>query len=143
VSYFLYCMATFDRARNGVGAPVKIGIAAEPSKRLSTIQTSCPTRVDIAFQLQCFNSECARILESNVHAALTDKRTNGEWFSISPAEAADVAIKCYDLFLLYGAAKDLMEFDELRSARQKAGIEAVEQALAGIRYIDAWESLAA
>lgn len=71
------------------GHPVKVGIAADVRKRLSGIQTGCPTRLRVYFEIEV---EDARAVERAAHKRLFNHKLSGEWFDCEPAEAVE-AIK--------------------------------------------------
>ena len=72
--------------------PCKVGISQNPSKRVTSIQTSCWRRVDIAEYRYCANSNQARAVEKKVHDTLTADGIlmHGEWFDIRPDKALDI-----------------------------------------------------
>jgi hypothetical protein len=62
----------------------KIGISKSPKGRLNQLQTSHYRRLRIAHQ---FEVDCADLVESFAHRMLSQRRVNGEWFSISEPKA--------------------------------------------------------
>lgn len=70
------------------GGAVKIGIAADPHKRLSQVQTGHPQRLRIEAAIEVADRTEAARIERAVHARLSDKRETGEWFLCRPDEAA-------------------------------------------------------
>lgn len=63
----------------------KIGVTAESvNRRIKGIQTSCPHKLELVCSVLA-DDYIRR--ESELHALLKDKRTSGEWFSLSWAEA--------------------------------------------------------
>ena len=67
--------------------PVKVGISNNVNARLSTIQTSCPMPIDMAYVFECPNKQIARSIERSFHDTQRDKRTHGEWFAFEPVVA--------------------------------------------------------
>lgn len=55
--------------------PIKIGYAADPSKRLASCQSWSPSKLEIV-------AVCPGdiILERNIHGCLADCHSHGEWF---------------------------------------------------------------
>ncbi len=73
-----------------IDGPKKIGIAANPRARLSTLQISSPERLVPNFFAACGYSQ-ARLIEAKAHKLLQENRRSGEWFAIS-ADAAIAAV---------------------------------------------------
>lgn len=71
------------------GHPVKIGIAADVTKRLSTIQTGCPERLKVYLFLGV-KPGTARAIEQECHRRLAAHRQTGEWFAMDRREAVSV-----------------------------------------------------
>jgi hypothetical protein len=69
--------------------PVKIGLAVDVAKRLSQLQTGFPHRLKI-YEAHEVSSDRARSIERSCHMELRDRRLNGEWFDVTPTEAAQV-----------------------------------------------------
>lgn len=63
--------------------PVKIGIAAEPRKRLSQIQIGSP--FEITLKKTAMPRNALRV-EQYLHRVFSEYRMRGEWFDIPPAE---------------------------------------------------------
>ena len=59
------------------GRYVKIGFTDNPKKRISTIQVSVPTKIEMMLLI-----EGGRKLEKELHDRFHKQRTNGEWFLI-------------------------------------------------------------
>lgn len=56
---------------------IKIGIAAEPRKRMAYLQTGCPYQLSM---LRVFIPEDAKQAEAALHSALSRYHVRGEWF---------------------------------------------------------------
>jgi hypothetical protein len=68
----------------------KIGISADPRKRLAGLKTASPYPLAL-FASVCFEGRAqAERAERIIHAALADHRMSGEWFAISAASALEV-----------------------------------------------------
>lgn len=65
---------------------VKIGLAVNPQKRLSSIQSSCPC--DLKLLAVCFGD---REVEQALHRQFAQDRRRGEWFTLSPAIEQHIA----------------------------------------------------
>jgi len=78
---FVYVIAWSD---NG---PSKIGIAADPAKRLKALQTGSPHALSLKHVEPV--GTAASAVEREVHRALTARRLDGgsEWFDLPPADA--------------------------------------------------------
>ena len=74
------------------GGPCKIGMSADPMKRLSSVQTCCAEAVEVWGYCSFPNRDMARRFEGAAHKALADRRLSGEWFDVEP-EAAIMAIE--------------------------------------------------
>lgn len=80
---FLYLM----RAENGL---IKIGIAANPQKRLGEINVGSPIEVVL---LHAFPDVLARTSETEFHRLFASKRVKGEWFSLDDNDIAYIRRK--------------------------------------------------
>lgn len=60
---------------------LKIGIAHNPGRRLSALQTSNPYEIELLWERSI--GEHARRIERSVHLTLATVRIRGEWFRIS------------------------------------------------------------
>lgn len=69
---------------------VKIGVAAEPLKRLAELQTAHARALRL---IATFETEEAMGVERRAHAILGAKRLRGEWFAVTDDEAT-AAIGC-------------------------------------------------
>lgn len=64
--------------------PSKVGIAANPTKRMASLQTGHFQRLFLAGTWGCPDREIARELEAAFHATQRDTRISGEWFDLAP-----------------------------------------------------------
>jgi hypothetical protein len=62
--------------------PIKIGVAENPERRLSTLQGGNPDEIRLEFYLCCADRESAYQVEAHLHRRYAAYRVNGEWFSI-------------------------------------------------------------
>jgi hypothetical protein len=78
---FVYILAWDDKG------PSKIGIAADPKKRLRTLQTGSPHMLHLKHVEPV--GLAASAIEREVHRALAGRRLSGgsEWFDLPPADA--------------------------------------------------------
>lgn len=83
-----YVYVVAKRERDKLVAPVKVGITANPSKRLDQIQTACPFPAGIMCCFACPNREAARSIERAFHDVEDGRNLHGEWFDIEPHHAA-------------------------------------------------------
>lgn len=72
--------------------PVKVGITCAPERRLATIQTGCPFKIEILHLRKCFYREHALEHEESFHRVYREHRLAGEWFDLE----ADLAIEGVD-----------------------------------------------
>lgn len=78
-----------------LGGPRKIGIAADPVKRLVGLQTGSPEPLALEYQATASSSEhawasskkLAFVVECGAHSRLRDRHISGEWFNVSLDEA--------------------------------------------------------
>lgn len=78
-----------------VGHPVvcKIGIAERPQKRFSALQVGSWRELTMAHQFMMPGERIALAVERAVHTALAPRHCRGEWYSVTPDEAADHVIE--------------------------------------------------
>lgn len=75
--------------QSGPGGPVKIGHTVDVEKRLASLQTGCPDKLDVLGVIKCDNG---RAKETELHRRFTDLRINhSEWFRWSPTLADAIA----------------------------------------------------
>lgn len=65
----------------------KIGIANDVAKRLNSIQTSNPFRVDLVASVVV---DVPAELERTLHEAYAEKRTRNEWFELSDLDVCEI-----------------------------------------------------
>lgn len=63
----------------------KIGISVEPKKRLGSLQTGHYRKLRLCRLIEAENAEQ---VEAYAHRLLKDRRSSGEWFSVTEDEAA-------------------------------------------------------
>lgn len=78
---FVYVIGALD-------GPQKIGVAAEPTRRLAMLKVGNPADLVVSSCL-AFSRDLAFEAERYAHWLLRDQRLGGEWFDVSPADAAD------------------------------------------------------
>jgi hypothetical protein len=67
----------------------KIGYTQHPpSKRLSALQTGCPSELILYNSVACFNP---KRLEHHLHECFREKNIRGEWFDLTLDEVNDIA----------------------------------------------------
>jgi hypothetical protein len=69
------------------GGAVKIGIARDPHRRLTTLQTSAPMPLRLAHET--VEEETASHIERQAHRSLSAHRLQGEWFATTASIARD------------------------------------------------------
>lgn len=79
---FLYVIGPLD-------GPQKIGISKNPHSRLRSLQTGHPNKLFLNHSIEV-PKDRVRLLERMIHQDLSHRRTNGEWFDLSPKEAEEL-----------------------------------------------------
>jgi len=68
------------RHRKDCNAPIKIGKAKDPSKRIKTLQTGSAEKLTIIHLVKCRSEMHSRAIESELHARLKRFKKTGEWY---------------------------------------------------------------
>lgn len=79
---FVYLIAS--RKDDAFVTPIKVGISHDVDKRIRSIRTSCPNRIDVVQTFRFPNSSVARLIESMFHNLHRENRRSGEWFDVEP-----------------------------------------------------------
>jgi hypothetical protein len=97
--HYLYVIAAVE---NGVPvAPCKIGITSSLASRLSGIQTGNAKKLEIISFIPIPTRALVHAIEQELHEHLAEHRLVGEWFNISPVDAAIGACTvAHDAFML-------------------------------------------
>jgi hypothetical protein len=69
-------------------APCKIGITSNLTSRLSGIQTGNAKKLEIISAIPIPTRGLVQAIEQELHTHLADYRMVGEWFNVSPVDAA-------------------------------------------------------
>lgn len=91
--------------------PVKLGISANPDRRLSELQTGHAHRLQV-YHCEAVNTDKARLLERLLHRDVGYLRTIGEWFDLTVEHA--IAHVQFTI-IQYGDVEDLREKIRCRS----------------------------
>lgn len=81
--------------------PVKIGIATDPNRRLSELQTANYELLTLLYRLECNSLTDAQQLETVLHRRYAQQRIRGEWFDSDPIniiEDIEMAIGIAQIF---------------------------------------------
>lgn len=81
--------------------PVKIGIATDPNRRLSELQTANYELLTLLYRLECNSLTDAQQLETVLHRRYAQQRIRGEWFDSDPRniiEDIEMAIGIAQIF---------------------------------------------
>lgn len=70
----------FIRSGNGKSAPIKIGIAQNPEKRITELQTGNPNPLLLLCKAPVNSRKQAEFLERELHNYFSYCRMEGEWF---------------------------------------------------------------
>ena len=90
------CSAYIYVIRAGEDGPVKIGVATNPTLRITELQ--CGSWMDLSFvAVAAVITGLARTAENAAHHVAAEHRIRGEWFDLEPLEAVSA--------ILAGAAK--------------------------------------
>lgn len=95
---FLYVICESENASS-----VKIGVSANPDRRVKQLQTGHEAKLSV-FHRETVDSKKAKPLETLVHRALAHKKIRGEWFALSPQDAA---LEIKHAIIRYGDLDDL------------------------------------
>lgn len=71
---------------------LKIGVSADPAKRIGALQTANPQPLVLVYESRPFVRRTAFLIEERAHAILDASRLQSEWFSCS-VEGAIAAIR--------------------------------------------------
>lgn len=75
--FSVYCMVTEDL---GGFSYFKFGISESPTSRMAAVQTGCPMKIVEILFLPGFSRREAQSAEADIHLALAEHRSSGEWF---------------------------------------------------------------
>lgn len=70
-----------------VDSPQKIGISRDPYRRAGEFKTGSHQELVVSFKTPLLRSEAYEV-ERLVHHRLSERRVRGEWFDVTPEEAA-------------------------------------------------------
>ena len=73
----------------GLRGPVKVGVSAEPERRLRALQTASPYPLALAAAFYCPGG-LAELVEQCIRDTERDRALMGEWFDIEPREAVQL-----------------------------------------------------
>ena len=71
-------------------APSKIGVSTNPGTRFGTLQTSCPNQLKLFRTFRLPSRKIALDIEDCFHTTHKTERLQGEWFDVSPHDAAAI-----------------------------------------------------
>jgi hypothetical protein len=80
---------------------VKIGVAENPKKRLSTLACGNPMPLDLVFSVTTKESALSfedEWIEKEIHEELAPFQVRGEWFDLTEAQVASIIIVLADRF---------------------------------------------
>ena len=75
---------------DGLSGPIKVGIADNLKHRLRALQTGSHHALAIIAAIALPERRLAAVLEKSMHAALGADRLVGEWFDVTPFQAAGI-----------------------------------------------------
>lgn len=74
--YVYFIKSGFDKK-----PPIKIGVAKNINRRLDSLQTANPEKLEVIASIKCSNRAEAYNIESYLHEKLKNRRIRGEWFA--------------------------------------------------------------
>lgn len=77
------------------GGYFKIGISADPSKRMKELQTGSPAKLRTVFTVKLDN---VKTVEHQLHRTFATKRVVGEWFTLDEADIQTAIEMCQKSF---------------------------------------------
>lgn len=104
--------------------PVKVGISANPKRRLETLKTSNPAPLELFATCQRDDRRAATTLEEDMHHCMHGRRLRGEWFDATPKQAGFVLSALADpTHVAHSIVKGMASLRR-RVAKNKAAIKA-------------------
>lgn len=82
----IYILAVGNRS------PVKCGITSNLKRRCRALSSSSGRNLRVVFAYPLSDNSEARKMESAAHAALSNFRTRGEWFKVTPKRAKEIVL---------------------------------------------------
>lgn len=70
------------------GDAYKIGVAADPGKRIAAMSTSSARPILLLYSRLCKDAHAE---EKRLHARFADRRIRGEWFNLTPDDLAEIS----------------------------------------------------
>lgn len=95
---FVYIMGRLSRDSHIVG-PSKIGLSANPSRRLKQVQATQSDRIVLVCQFGFLTRDHARSVEKEFHRNCSGFRLEGEWFDMPPSDAIGVMTRNLRAFI--------------------------------------------
>lgn len=92
---------------------IKIGVSANPNKRLGDLQTANPHKLYLQLSIKCCDEESAYQLETLLHERYQDLQANGEWFDcalesvVKDISWAIKAASCIDGITRYSVVEEI------------------------------------
>lgn len=81
---------------------VKIGIAANPKKRLASLASGNPMPLELIFSIQTEDGMCSMVYdeqaEAEIHTELEAYRVRGEWFILTDTQVASIIYELTERF---------------------------------------------
>lgn len=130
--HFVYVMAAIE---GGVPvAPCKIGVSHHPNARLVSVQTGSHKKLEVVSAVAMPSRGLAEALERELHDHFGDLRLSGEWFDVSPIDAA-IGACCWAKLIL---EEMKLSQDEVETILDRFGINrAIDDAYAFIERCQA------
>ncbi len=141
MSHYVYIIAT--RSGSWLGWPIKIGMTSDPAGRLKSIRTACPGFIEMPYFLDVFDEASARSIEKAMHEQFKLSALNGEWFNVSPTEAAVFLIEYYELLTVGWVFEQGWSREDLSLILGRSGVYGIRERLDAERYTKAWLETAA
>jgi len=85
----------FIQSGYGKKPPIKVGVAKNIKRRLSSLQTANHEKLTIVASIKCSNRLEAYNIESYLHDKLSNRRIRGEWFTTCMRRVDKIMKKWY------------------------------------------------
>lgn len=138
MSYFVYVVSKLEN--NELVAPSKIGISSDPAKRVATLRTAAPFKIQLVGQFWCPSPSIARDIERFCHdfSRHLKVHSHGEWVNLHSADA--LMLVCQAIRSLMNKLSSL-EGEDLQMALEAIGVLAVEKRLKQHEFVTAEATL--
>lgn len=103
------CYVYIIKCNNGKNYPIKIGVADNPEKRMSELQTGSPYGLTLLSKIEMPSRQAAYDLECWLHKRFKSAQMNGEWFRSNDCNLKS-ALNVWNSFSKTKARKDTVNY---------------------------------